>query len=269
MDTNSKNDVWAGYFSRWNKEEDLYKFTSIYGWMPFSEKGFRITTQWIDSDDKKILEAGSGSGRFCIELARQNPKREIVGVDLSKKMLEISRRGVELRKLSNVSFLEADIFKLPFQNNSFDVVFNKGVIEHFDNYKDILEEMIRVTKHGGKVIVGVPNKNNVIHRLWYWYEKDVRKIYPYGMEILFTPKRLKDLFTAAGLINLEQDGYCVFYRLSKFTNSKNLLAKFIQRSLKLLAILFYYTLEKPFDKVTGHKFSKIFGWEVVMKGVKP
>jgi len=157
---------------------------------------------------------------------------------------------------------------LPFKDNSFDVVFNKGVIEHFDNYIEIIKEMARIVRRNGKVIIAVPNKYNFIHPVVYYFHKNVTKTYMYGMEIMFTPKILKDGFQKAGLKNLEQDGLNPFYRLAKLVHSKNLFFRSFQFVLRVIAIVFHYIVTKPLDFLLGHKFSKYFGWEIVVLGRK-
>ena len=262
-------DVWGHYYHGENKKnKDIIDFTSINGFLPFSREDIKVTTKWINTSDKKILEDGCGSGRACIELGKKFPDSEVIGVDLSETMLAVCRDGAQTRGLKNVSFEKADIFKLPYPDNVFDVVFNKGTIEHFDNYTDAVKEMVRVTKKGGKVIIAVPNKQNLIHRFWYWSTHDVIKTYAYGMEILFTSKRLEKAMVENGLVDLEQDGFSVFYRLAKFFSPKNFLLKSIQWFMRLLAIILHYIVQKPFDFISNRKFSKTFGWEIVVMGIK-
>jgi len=263
----SDEDIWGNKYE--TESEDINKITSITGFLPFSEEDFNVLTRWVSSKDKKILEAGCGSGRSCIGLSEKFPKSKIIGVDISNKTLKIARRGANLRKLKNVSFKKGDIFNLPFKNNSFDVVFNKGVIEHFTNYKEAIEEMVRVTKIGGKVIIAVPNKLNIVHSVYYYFSKNISKTYKYGMEILFTPRKLKENFIQFGLKNIEQDGFSPFYRLAKLTSSRNIFLKTIQYFLRMIAIFCHYVIQKPLDFISIHKFSKYFGFEIVAKGEKP
>jgi len=262
-----EKDVWGKSFERESKG-NIRRFTSVVGFMPFSLEGFNITTKWIEEKDKKILEAGCGTGRFCIELARRFPDSDIIGVDISDKALKMAKEGYRLRRLKNISFRKGDIFKLPFKDNFFDVVFNKGVIEHFNNYDDIIREMVRVTKKGGKVIIAVPNKYNIIHPLTYYVHKNITHTYAYGMEIMFTPKELMKSFKEAGLKDLKQDGFNIFYRLSKMTRSENIILKSLQFILRIISIILHYLVNKPLDFISGNLFSKIFGWEIVVTGRK-
>jgi len=62
----------------------------------------------------------------------------------------------------------ADIFQLPYESNTFDFVFNSGVVEHYDapTRKRLLIEMARVTKPGGFVVVVFPNKQHLLEGYW-------------------------------------------------------------------------------------------------------
>lgn len=262
-----KKDVWGEKFER-ESQDQVFKFTSIYGWMPFSKEGFDVVTKWITKKDKKILEAGCGSGRKCIGLAKKFPNSKIIGIDLSTKTLKIAKKGVQIRKLKNMKFKKADIFKLPFKNNHFDVVFNVGVIEHFEDYKKIVKEMKRVVKKGGKIIVAVPHKLNLFHFIYNYFDQKLLKSRRYGLELLFSSTALKKVFSELGLKNLDQDGYNPFYRLSKFIHSKNLFLKALQKLIRAVAIISHYVISIPLDFISGHRFSKYFGWEIVVKGEK-
>lgn len=260
-------DVWGAKFERESKEK-LLSFTSTRGNLPFSKKTYNTVTKWIDKKDFKILEAGSGSGRACIFLAEKFPKSKVIGVDLSEKALKIAKKGVELRGLKNVKFEKADIFKMPFKDDEFDVVFNVGVIEHFENYADVVAEMKRVVKKNGKMIIAVPNKYNLIHFIYNLFDQKILKTRKYGFEMVFSVKELKKVFYDLVFNNIEQDGYNPFYRLSKLTTSNNILLKLSQKILKIIAIICEYIFTIPLDIFSNHRFSKYFGWEIVIKGEK-
>ena len=61
--------------------------------------------------------------------------------------------------------VKADAFKIPFKSNTFNLVWNSGFIEHFDEPEKILKQMGRVTKIGNLILVLVPNRWT-LHSLW-------------------------------------------------------------------------------------------------------
>ena len=158
----TKKRIWE---KRWQKKaKNLLKSTGLDF---FASQAFKILDKQIDNKDRKILEIGSGTGRFCIALAQKYPEKEILGIDYTQESIALSQAGAAARKLNNVQFQKADLFHLPFKDNSFDFVFENGVIEHFTNYQEALREMKRVVKNGGKIAINVNN--------WYCFPKTLRR----------------------------------------------------------------------------------------------
>jgi ubiquinone/menaquinone biosynthesis C-methylase UbiE len=93
-----------------------------------------------------FLDVGCGSGLVSRYLA-QEYGGEVTGIDIDPEQIELARRdaaGVE-----NVRFLEADAAELPFQENSFDIVFSLGALHYISNWLDVLKEIKRVLKPDG------------------------------------------------------------------------------------------------------------------------
>ena len=98
--------------------------------------------------EKKIIDIGCGSGRFTIALAQMGVK-EIVGVDLGESGIKIGEEFARKLNLKNIKFIKNDILSLPFDDESFDFVFSKGVLHHTGNLEKGLDEYHRVMKKGG------------------------------------------------------------------------------------------------------------------------
>jgi len=101
----------------------------------------------------KILEAGCGIGAQTVILAKNNPNAKITSIDISSESLEKARKNIEEKGIKNVKFLQADIFSLPFKENSFDHIFVCFVLEHLKNPGESLENIKKVLKPGGTVTV--------------------------------------------------------------------------------------------------------------------
>ena len=69
------------------------------------------------------------------------------------------------------SFIVGDMFEMPFEDNEFDLVFNAGVLEHFssDEVVNALEQMARITKPNGKIVVAIPNHYCIVYRIAYLF----------------------------------------------------------------------------------------------------
>lgn len=96
-----------------------------------------------------VLDAGTGTGESTKAVLRLAQPKQIVGVDISSGMLNIARE-----KLSDprVELRKADMRRLPFADNSFDVVVSTWAIETLPNPKAAVQEFQRVIKDDGYVI---------------------------------------------------------------------------------------------------------------------
>ncbi len=122
-----------------------------------------------------VLEVGCGSGTYLGMLERRGYR--CYGVDNSREAIGIARRNCK-----NVQL--ADIFHLPFKNNSIDIIFNQGVMEHFsdEEFDRILKEFSRVSK---RVCIIVPS-NLSIWRIHDPIKDDEHKTF-------YSKKKLRDM----------------------------------------------------------------------------
>ena len=109
-------------------------------------------------EGKKILDAGCGTGTACIYFAR-NKAQKVIGLDLSPKSLEIGRRWADRYCLSNIAFQRANLLNLPFEDSFFDIVFSCGVIPYISNVFAAINELIRVTKKNGTILLFLLRKS--------------------------------------------------------------------------------------------------------------
>jgi ubiquinone/menaquinone biosynthesis C-methylase UbiE len=101
----------------------------------------------------KVLEAGCGVGAQTVILAKNSPEALIASVDISDESISKARRLIEKEGIRNVSFLKADIFELPFAQESFDHVFVCFVLEHVHNPLKALASLKTIVKQGGSITV--------------------------------------------------------------------------------------------------------------------
>jgi ubiquinone/menaquinone biosynthesis C-methylase UbiE len=94
------------------------------------------------------LDVGCGSGRYTIALATVGAG-EVVGVDFRRRSFAAADELARQRALP-VTFVEADVLALPFEDESFDFVFCNGVLHHSESIERGLAELARVLKPGGR-----------------------------------------------------------------------------------------------------------------------
>lgn len=100
-----------------------------------------------------VLEAGCGVGAQTVILAKNSPGARLTSVDISRASLAQADDLIRRAKITNVAFLEADIFNLPFAEESFDHVFVCFVLEHLEKPVAALAALRRVLKTGGTITV--------------------------------------------------------------------------------------------------------------------
>lgn len=98
------------------------------------------------------------------------------------------------------AFAVADVRALPFQPETFDLIYSMGTIEHFQEYETAVQQMFLVLKPNGVAIIGVPNRCDPFLRpLMVWGLQRLGR-YAYGLERSFTPRQLKELVESVGFI---------------------------------------------------------------------
>jgi len=98
-----------------------------------------------------ILEAGCGTGAQTVFLSRQNPDCLITSMDISGDSLKKARARMADEGITNVRFLEADLFDLPFADGLFDHAFVCFVLEHLSRPLDALAGIRRLIRPGGTI----------------------------------------------------------------------------------------------------------------------
>lgn len=99
-----------------------------------------------DIRGKKVLDLGCGTGRMAEYLRKFGA--EVVGIDISEKMLEIARK-----KVGSATFVQGDVEDLPFEDESFDMVVGAFLVVHLPELETCFREVYRVLKEGGEFIV--------------------------------------------------------------------------------------------------------------------
>jgi ubiquinone/menaquinone biosynthesis C-methylase UbiE len=107
-------------------------------------------------DAERVLDAGCGTGRFTIPLARQGI--QVVALDASKEMLTVARRKAEQAKvIHRIEFVLGDVENLDFANGGFDGAISIAVLRHFPSPAQGIAELTRVVRPGGTLIVDYLN----------------------------------------------------------------------------------------------------------------
>jgi len=153
-----ESDFWGRAFK--SSHNNLNEIFSSYWWnWCYADISFFVESLSFHPEGKlSALEAGCGSGKTSYSLSRRFERLTLI--DASKEALDYARKMHKKHDpLRDTSFHQADLFHLPFEDNSFDFVWNIGVLEHYPSKlaSEAVKEMARVVRAGGYVCVGVPN----------------------------------------------------------------------------------------------------------------
>lgn len=109
-----------------------------------------------------LLDVGCNRGERTARLAHffNMEMSQCYGVDWNKEQVE------ECKKIFKAEVIDLESMRLPYEDNMFDFVVCNQVLEHIKNYKDVLNDIIRVTRTGGYIIIGVPNLAHIINRFY-------------------------------------------------------------------------------------------------------
>ncbi len=108
---------------------------------------------------KNVLEIGCGIGMDGIEFAKNGAI--YTGVDLSDESIKLCKKHFEIFKQCG-NILNIDAENLPFENESFDLVYSWGVLHHIPNMQKSIDEIHRVLKQNGKIAIMIYNKYSLV-----------------------------------------------------------------------------------------------------------
>jgi SAM-dependent methyltransferase len=126
-----------------------------------SENALLATTGWKDSDYAcaRVLDAGVGAGRFSECVARKGA--EVFGIDIS---IAVDAAYLNIGRLPNVHLAQADIFALPFRDQTFDLAYSIGVLHHTPDPRAAFDRVAEKVRDGGGLAVYLYNRYGSAYR---------------------------------------------------------------------------------------------------------
>ncbi len=152
----------------------------------------------------RVLDCGCGPGTITVGIADMVAPGQVIGIDINAEQLDIARKN-QGDKRPNLTFQQADVMRLPFADNSFDVVFEHAMLNHFADPLAAINEQVRVLKPGG--ILASSNgcreafifpENKILTEAFDLYIQPVRD----GGGDINAGFKLGELFNKAGLKNI-------------------------------------------------------------------
>lgn len=102
---------------------------------------------------QQALDVCCGTADWSIALAQEvGAEGKVIGLDFSQNMLKIGQEKIEQLPSSNIELIHGNAMSLPFEDNSFDFVTIGFGLRNVPDYMQVLKEMHRVLKPGGKAV---------------------------------------------------------------------------------------------------------------------
>jgi ubiquinone/menaquinone biosynthesis C-methylase UbiE len=99
-----------------------------------------------------VLDAGAGTGRLLVALARRRPDLELTGVDLEADMIARAEHNAAAAGLADrIALQVGDVADLPYPDDSFDLVVSTLSMHHWAVVEPAVEELARVLRPGGRL----------------------------------------------------------------------------------------------------------------------
>ncbi|MFQ6088714.1 MAG: class I SAM-dependent methyltransferase [Candidatus Methanofastidiosia archaeon] len=153
----------------------------------------------------RILDVCTGTGRIAIPLAEKFEKSKVYGLDISEDMLE--RAMSKSKYLKNMRFFKGDAREMPFKDKYFDfVTISFGLHEmRREMREEVLEEITRVLKDGGKLIIQDYDKPKSFIRKVFYYP--ILKFVEPSHIFDFLEENLENTLKGFGILKLRKKSY--------------------------------------------------------------
>lgn len=242
----------------------------------------------IDFKGKRVLEIGLGQGTEAQKIIQAGAVYN--GIDFTEESIERMKIRCELFSLSYESLHVMNAENLDFPDESFDIVFSHGVLHHSPHIRKIINEIFRVLKKNGMVVVMLYHKNSINYHISI---KFIRRL---GIFLLFIPgiSKLVSKITKEDpgrlekhIINLRRAGLSylkmknfihkstdgpenVFSSIFSRNEARRLFSKFrdLSYSIHFLNVRHLPIIRNIFPAALKKTMDSKYGWHLWIKGIK-
>ncbi len=167
-------------------------------WRAGQERRLDWVRRYAPLHNRRILDVGCGVGMYTAAFRRYTPQVFGIEVELERAIEAQARAQGVTQALGET---------LPFINNTFDLVFSHEVLEHVADDRRCAQEMVRVTRPGGRIVIFVPNRRYAFETHGLYWRGEYHFGNKFGVNWLPTPLRDRlaphvRAYTARGLRQL-------------------------------------------------------------------
>ena len=132
-----------------NKQASIYDEKDTIYYSKYGKISCNYVSEYLKNIDyNKLLDIGSGTG-YLINMLKDKEMTEFYGLDLSEEMIKIA----ESKNIKNAQFILGSANKLPFDDDTFDIVTCIQSFHHYPYPNEAMREAYRVLKKGGLYIL--------------------------------------------------------------------------------------------------------------------
>jgi ubiquinone/menaquinone biosynthesis C-methylase UbiE len=187
MKKTSEKQHWNDFWAASRNLEDVYGT---------DDRIIENLLRYVDFNGLRVLEVGAGTGRDAAKMRMLGA--DVVGLDYSEESLALMKSSMPVTGTGTpIDIVCGDALDLPLCSETFDVVYHQGLLEHFRNPGDLLEENVRVLKKDGILLVDVPQRYHyytVLKHILMFFGKWFA-----GWETEFSVRELKTMVEKHGL----------------------------------------------------------------------
>ena len=180
-----------------------------------SRKWHHLKEFLISVGGNRLLDIGCADGTTTKQIKKILPLTTITGIDLYKKAIDHAKR-----KAGKIRFIHGDVHKLPFDDNSFEIVTAIETIEHLDNPNRALTEIYRVLKPNGYLIIGQDTDSLLFRVVWFVWTKWKGSVWVKSHISCMKPNDLMKLLRRTGFkikkykfVNLKMEIFIEAYKI--------------------------------------------------------
>jgi len=222
------NDIYNTYGDRWYEADDdpvaLLRAESKTKTPWIIE---RIKDHGLLNESTQVLDVGCGAGFLSNELGKLNLR--VTGMDLSEESLKVAAKH-DVTK--TVHYQTADAYRLPFADETFEVLTAMDFLEHVEDPAAVIKEFSRVLKPNGLFIFHTFNRNLLAHlviiKVVEWIVKNTPK-HLHVINLFIKPKELASYCQQAGMISKDMIGIKPIFSTIPL---KNIFTGIVPKSLK-------------------------------------
>lgn len=124
-----------------------------------------------------VLDYGCGPGNDLVGFLTYGHARQVIGVDISRKALELARRRLAVHRIDGsratlIQMGDADP-RIPLDSGSIDYIYCEGVLHHTSDPSGLLRDFHRIAKPGAPVAIMVYNRDSLYYHLYTAYQRQI------------------------------------------------------------------------------------------------